>query len=89
MVDIVEHVFGWQLHKQFLLPLQWDLCRTATWDGLEHIAVRANRGVFQLLQGPQHALAAAGAAPMEGDQYRSLHMWPVTAKVESNTHEQP
>ena len=38
---------------------------------------------------PQHALPAAGAAPMEDDQYRSLHTWPVTAKVESNTHEQP
>ena len=77
MVDVVEHVFGRQLHKQFLMPLQWDLCRTATQDGLQHTAVKADQGVFRLLQGPQdrtsailclqHALAAAGAAPMEDD----------------------
>ena len=69
-----------------------------TRDGLQHTAVRANRGVFSSYRGhrtgpqllcPQHALAAAGAAPMEDNQYRSLHTWPVTAKVESNTHEQP
>ena len=49
---------------------------------------RDHRTELQLLC-PQHALAAEGAAPMKDDQYRSLHTHPVTAKVESNTHDQP
>ena len=80
VTDDVKPVTTCKLHMQFLLPLQRDLCRHTTRDGLQHAAVEADQGVVQLLQGPQDGNTRAVSTAHIGCCH-GQHQWCTTNTV--------